>query len=264
VYYNITPYNLLKTLWYIFFYIKWMRVPKNAVAAIMILSALSAILQILTLLPYHNVAYAQQENRDKVCSNSRLPQENGPAFCAHLTVVKHVVGGTASASQFTMHITANNPSQTTIQGSESGTTITLAQGPYQVEEDIVIGYFRSYSPECSSSLSGPISSGETRICTITNTFVPVLPPPLLTVIKQVQGGTASPSDFIIHVTGNLVFPDQSTFPGSSSGTNVNLSPGSYQVTETAASGYTPQYSAGCSGSIVNGQHAICTITNIAG
>jgi hypothetical protein len=251
-------------------YIKWMRVPKNAVAAILILSALSVMLQLLTLLPYHNVAYAQQENRDRVCSNPRLPQENGPAFCAHLIVVKHVVGGTASASQFTMHITANNPSQTTIQGSESGTTITLAQGPYQVEEDIVIGdgggYFRSFSPECSSSTSGPISSGETRICTITNTFVPVLPPPLLTVIKQVQGGTASPSDFIIHVTGNLMDPSQSTFPGSSSGTNVFLQNGggSYQVTETPASGYTPQYSAGCSGSVVNGQHAICTITNIAG
>jgi hypothetical protein len=137
-----------------------------------------------------------------------------------------------------MHLTANNPSQTIFSGSESGTTITLAQGSYQVTEDLVIGYFRSFSPECSDY----ISSGQTQICTVTNTFVPVLPPAMLIVIKQVQGGTASPSHFTIHVTGDLVDPSQSTFPGSSSGTGVFVHQGSYQVTESPVTGYTPQYS----------------------
>jgi hypothetical protein len=48
----------------------------------------------------------------------------------------------------------------------------------------------------------------------------------LIVTKLVQGGTASPSDFVLSVTGNRV--SQTTFKGSSSGTTIVLAPGSYQ------------------------------------
>src|SRR5919112_254268 len=49
----------------------------------------------------------------------------------------------------------------------------------------------------------------------------------LIVVKNVQGGTATPSQFTIQVAGNN--PSPGTFQGSSSGTTVSLGQGSYRV-----------------------------------
>jgi hypothetical protein len=46
-----------------------------------------------------------------------------PARTAHLIVVKHVdnhIGGSFSASDFTLHVDGNNPSPADLPGSESG------------------------------------------------------------------------------------------------------------------------------------------------
>jgi hypothetical protein len=56
-----------------------------------------------------------------------------------------------------------------VQGSESGTTILMVQGTYQIDEFIEAspqGYTPTYSGDCSGHLDG----GETKTCTITNTF----------------------------------------------------------------------------------------------
>jgi hypothetical protein len=81
----------------------------------------------------------------------------------------------------------------------------------------------------------------------------------LTVIKQVQGGNALPSQFDMHVIGNN--PSQSSFAGSSSGTPITLGPGTYQVSENLSPGYSPSLSTECSGTISEGQSKICIITN---
>src|SRR6185503_12623092 len=61
-----------------------------------------------------------------------------------LTVIKHVVndnGGTKTASDFTVNVTATNPSSSSFPGAESpGTTITLDSGSYSVDEGAHVGY----------------------------------------------------------------------------------------------------------------------------
>src|SRR5207247_998083 len=78
------------------------------------------------------------------CSNVTVTN-GGTATCtirnddqpAHLTVEKHVVnnnGGSATAGQWTMDVTATNPSNNHFAGSEAGITIALDAGAYSVDE----------------------------------------------------------------------------------------------------------------------------------
>jgi len=200
------------------------------------------------------------------CSNIYVPN-GGSATCTitncdvqpELTVIKHVVnayGGTAVAGDFTINVTATNPSQSSFSGAESpGTTITLDAGEYSVDEVEISGYEKSLSPDCS----GTISIGDKKTCTITNSAIQ----PLLTVIKHVindNGGENVASDFSISVTGNG--PNPSSFYGAEDpGTTVGIGAGSYNVLETPLPGYIPTYSDDCVGSINLGETKTCTITN---
>src|SRR6478735_4236493 len=76
------------------------------------------------------------------------------------------------------------------------------------------------------------------------------------------GGNKGPSDFTITVHGNN--PSPNSFHGSSSGTNVELKPGRYSVTETGpTSRYTTDYSKDCSGNANANPNSIkCNITNV--
>ena len=63
-----------------------------------------------------------------------------------------------------MHVSGNNPLPSEFAGSEFGTTVKLAEGPYGVSEIIPnpsIGRsFAGYSSDCS----GTILAGETKTC----------------------------------------------------------------------------------------------------
>jgi hypothetical protein len=86
---------------------------------------------------------------------------------AELKVIKHVInndGGTASASDFTMIVDGNSPSQNWFQGSEYGTNVTIYEGYYYVWEYSRYDYSQSNSADCS----GYIGGGEIKTCTITN------------------------------------------------------------------------------------------------
>ena len=75
------------------------------------------------------------------------------------------------------------------------------------------------------------------------------------------GGNKRPSDFTITVHGNS--PSPGSFYGSSSGTNVELRPGKYSVTETGpTSRYTTDYSKDCSGNANPNSVKKCNITNV--
>src|SRR5262249_20608483 len=81
------------------------------------------------------------------------------------TVVKHVVngsGGTAVAANFTMAVTGTNVSAPSFPGSETGTTVTLNAGAYQVDETTTGGYLKTLGTDCS----GTIAVGESRTCVI--------------------------------------------------------------------------------------------------
>ena len=86
----------------------------------------------------------------------------------------------------------------------------------------------------------------------------------LIVIKHVvtdNGGTATASQFTMTING-VTATGGNSFPGAESpGTNKEVTPGSYSVTETGPAGYAASFSADCSGSIAAGQTKTCTITN---
>ena len=183
--------------------------------------------------------------------------DNAPTT-ATLTVVKQVIndnGGSAVPSDFTLHVTGNSPSPASFAGS-AGTAVTLGSGAYTVSEDATAGYTATYSADCT----GTIAPGDSKTCTVTNDDnAPTTA--TLTVVKQVindNGGSAVPSDFTLHVTGNS--PSPASFAGSA-GTAVTLGSGAYTVSEDATAGYTATYSADCTGTIAPGDSKTCTVTN---
>jgi YVTN family beta-propeller protein len=124
----------------------------------------------------------------------------------------------------------------------------------------------NYTSKLSKECSGNMREGESKKCTITNTYSEP-PPPVTTaniiVTKKVineGGGDREPSDFTITVDGNN--PNPSSFDGSSSGTSVSLEPGSYSITESSLPEYTSSKSGDCAGSLSTGETKQCTITNI--
>ncbi len=94
--------------------------------------------------------------------------EEPPPTTANLTVIKDVVNdnsGTNVSVDFTMVITANNPSDNNFAGSNSsGTTITIDPGAYSIDETGPGGYDVAFSSECS----GTAVAGDAYTCTITN------------------------------------------------------------------------------------------------
>ncbi|MFC1663416.1 hypothetical protein ACFL04_04650, partial [Patescibacteria group bacterium] len=176
-----------------------------------------------------------------------------------LTVIKHVInddGGTAVAADFTMNVTGTNVSNASFPGAEApGTTVTLNQGAYSVDEDFYFGYAKTLGNDCS----GTINVGETKTCTITNDDIA----PELTVIKHVindDGGISVAANFTMNVTATNVLP-QASFPGNEAGTTVTLNQGAYSVDENPYSGYAKTIGNDCSGTINVGETKTCTITN---
>jgi hypothetical protein len=108
-----------------------------------------------------------------VCTISNTVKPAAP----ELTIIKTVVnddGGTAVSSDFTMQVTATNPSQSSFPGADTpGVTITLDAGTYSVTETGPGGYAASFSADCT----GSIAAGDHKFCTITNDDIAPTPPP---------------------------------------------------------------------------------------
>jgi hypothetical protein len=140
--------------------------------SISIVAAVSVSLLLLSFVVLQTMTIvnvdAAKTSREKACTNPRNTQEKDPKFCAHLIVIKNVAGsGTASPSDFTISIVGNNPSPSSFPGSSSGTTVTLGEGNFRVEEGGP-AYDPSFVGDCTSTMS----AGQTKTCTITNTFIP--------------------------------------------------------------------------------------------
>jgi hypothetical protein len=181
----------------------------------------------------------------------------GQQKVATLVVFVNVInddGGLMKASDFTVAVTAKDPSPAIFSGSETGTTVTMKNSEYKVTELAVKGYSVSYSPGCS----GRINSNEAKTCVVTNDDIAAH----LKVIKHVindNGGTAISSDFTMFVCCNNPVPG--SFQGSETGTDVKIGPGFYFVNENFNPDYTQSLSPECSGEINLGEIKTCTITN---
>ncbi len=188
-------------------------------------------------------AYATQDQSQKV-----------PTLVVFVNVINDD-GGTMNPSDFVLAATAKDPSPAIFSGSQTGTTVTMKNGVYNVTELAVKGYNISYSPGCS----GRINNNEAKTCVVTNDDIA----PHLKVIKHVindDGGTADASNFSISVCCNN--PSPSYFQGSENGTDVKIGPGFYNVYENYwGQDYMQSYSSDCNGQINLGENKTCTITN---
>ena len=182
-----------------------------------------------------------------------------------LVVVKHVIngnGGGADAGDFTMSVTATNPSTASFPGDEAGTTITLDPGSYEVSESGPSGYSASFSADCT----GTIALGETKTCTVTNDDIA----PTLTVTKTVVNAAGGDTGrFNLTIDGTTAGSGGNIGDGGSTGA-VTLAAGAHAVGETAVAGtnlsdYVVTIGGDCAsdGSITLAlaQNATCTITN---
>jgi hypothetical protein len=186
-----------------------------------------------------------------------------------LKVIKIVNGGTATSSNFSVHVMSGSSdvSGSPQAGTMSGTTYTLNAGSYTVSESGgPSNYVASFSGDCNSSGTVSVASSTNRVCTITNTFNQPVATGTLKVIKVVNGGTASSSAFMIHVMSGSSEVSGSPQVGSISGSTYTLNPGSYTVSETGGpSGYTSAMTGDCNGngvvSVASSTDRVCTITN---
>lgn len=84
-----------------------------------------------------------------------------------IMIIKTVVnddGGSATSSDFMIHVTGTNPSVSAFAGSSAGTQVVLEAGDYAVTEDAVAGYTGSFSTDCT----GTMTAGASLTCTIIN------------------------------------------------------------------------------------------------
>ena len=103
-----------------------------------------------------------------------------PGTSPRITVIKNVVGGTASPSNFTISIKQNGTELQSFPGSSNGTTKTVslaASRTFNVSESTSAGYTGTFSGDCNSSgtiVFGASESDNEKVCTITNTYQPVV------------------------------------------------------------------------------------------
>ena len=147
--------------------------------------------------------------------------------------------------------------------ASQGVDTSSLQGLYMSLKSLITSIagaalFASFIPALALAQSYPYTNcggtynGTYQNCTPGNLSV------VMQVIGQnINGITRNPSDFSIAVAGANASP--SSFPGSQSGTSVSVG-GQYVVTVLPMQGYTPSYSVGCTGTLINNNSATCVIT----
>ena len=195
-----------------------------------------------------------------------------------LTVIKHVVndgGGTAVAGEWTMDVTADNPSSNQFPGAEApGTTITIDAGDYGVDES---GGPGGYDKSLDAGCSGTLDVGESATCTITNTFISDESLTITKVIDSDDGGSATLDDFDVSV--DAVEVDWTDPDSTTGGTEqMETEAGTYTLSEADVNGYTEGVWScmddqgevpvsnggafdGADVTVEPGQHVSCSITN---
>ncbi|MBI4079711.1 lamin tail domain-containing protein [Candidatus Kaiserbacteria bacterium] len=184
-----------------------------------------------------------------------------------LRVTKIVINddsGTATTSDFALFIDG----ETTTSGVFADVTV----GTHVVSEASTSTYTATFGGACDSSGNVTLAAGDRVECIITNDDNPAEPTMgTITITKVVvndNGGTATSSDFVIHLhTGDpMVDVAGSPQAGSATGTAyTSLAPGSYHVAENATSTYSTTFSGDCDDegdiSLAAGESKTCTVTN---
>jgi hypothetical protein len=205
----------------------------------------------------------------------------------HLTLVKTVEGGPlASVGDWTLSFTDEGGSHNGIgvTGDDQITGVAVGAGMFTLTESPTAvnsatdGYTTAgWTCDGANSASSTTDGSATVLldaddldvtCTITNTWTGGN----LTLIKQVEGGTAAPGDWTLTAAGPTSLTGTS---GQAAITTAAVLPGDYTLAEAPASAGTPmnEYVSGtwnCAGAtltdgniitIVQGTNATCTVTN---
>src|SRR6266545_4193227 len=197
-----------------------------------------------------------------VCTftNARKPQ---------LTLVKTVTndnGGQALPTAWLLSATGpgGDPNSFSGQGGAGPHDVTAGAAYALAESGGPSGYTAgnwSCNGGSQNGASITLAAGQSATCTINNNDQAAH----LIVIKHVDnndGGTKVAADFSLTI-GGVTAVGGNTFAGAESpGVDKTLSTvGAYNVTEGAHVGYDVSYSAGCTGTIANGETKTCTVTN---
>jgi predicted ribosomally synthesized peptide with SipW-like signal peptide len=173
-----------------------------------------------------------------------------------ITVTKVVVnnnGGTNVVSDFPLFVDGNPVT--------SGVPFTVTPGPHHISETGKAGYQATVTGDCAANGDVTVATSSSAACTITNDDIG----PVITLIKHVNGGTATSTDFTMRVNGTVV-PS-----GSSITVNANAST---SITEDPHAGYAPHSPNSITGascpanlgdnfSLGLAQSITCTVTNDA-
>jgi uncharacterized repeat protein (TIGR01451 family) len=187
-----------------------------------------------------------------------------------LTLTKVVEGGTATADEWSFHVSPAINGVSDFPIADGLDTVVIdniePDGVYSITEFGPAGYqFKSGSGEnCvfdGSTASTTLYAAKPQVtatCVFTNEYVTPVVLPKLTVTKVVvndDGGAAVVADFTLFVGGMSV---------TSSEENV-FATGTYAVTETGTSGYAATFSGDCDSTgqvtLAEGDIKSCTITN---
>ena len=171
------------------------------------------------------------------------------------TFIVNVHGGTKQASDFTIKILADGgtASPSSFAGSASpGTSVTMSEGGnYNLGINTEPGYTRTLGADCPSEIKSSFS------CTITfndvqgeKTTKEIVSPvgKFIVKVNNDNGGTKQqPSDFTINILANGGTATPSSFPGSATGTVVELAGegASFTLEANKEAGYTQTLGSDC-------------------
>jgi hypothetical protein len=186
-----------------------------------------------------------------------------------LTLRKEVVGGPATAADFTLEASGALGSISGPSGSPVVTEVPVPSGSYELSEVAVGPDTAAYEAsdwQCTagqltgSTLTLADGDGDTT-CTITNTFTGGR----LTLVKAVSGGSTLPTAWILSASGPT---DITGLTGWESVTGAYVPAGSYDLSESGPSNYDASDWVCSSGSVDGdtvlvsaGDDITCTITN---
>jgi hypothetical protein len=184
---------------------------------------------------------------DTVQSGSVVVAGSCPTYLTVAKTVDNTGGGTATQSAFTARINGGVV--------PFGIAQNIGPGTHTVTEDPSAAYTPSFGGACDASGQVTLIEGDSKVCVITNTFVP----PKITITKVVNntgGGTATADSFTYRLDGGIVLRDVAT----------TVTPGTHTVSEDSpAPAYTVTYGGACAANgtvtVAGGDNKTCTITN---
>lgn len=170
------------------------------------------------------------------CTITNTYESVGPET-GTLVVVKEVVSGNATSSDFTLNVLNDQDQQVESDpGSADGVEYTLTVGNYTVTEDSFQGYTSSFA-SCGTDGAVTVTADQTTTCTVQNRELPA-ETGTLTLIKLVINdsvGNATTTDWTLSAVGATT--SISGVSGSQDVTSQPVEVGDYDLSENGPSGY---------------------------